>query len=145
MTTRSVILVTAQFIWLLLLILTGQFIVLDDRALLAIQILAALLGLWAIAAVGRRQMQIQPDVHPEAQLVTSGPFAKIRHPMYTSLLVFTAAAVAADYSLLRIGIWLALIITMLLKLNYEERLLHQHFSDYADYKKRSWRIIPWVY
>ena len=142
---RSLILISAQFLWLVMLLLTGRFLLLDNVPILLVQAAAIALGLWAIGTVGLSRVRVQPDVHPEASLVTSGPYAKIRHPMYTSLIIFTAAAIVADFTALRLGIWLALVVTMLVKLHYEEGLLDRHFPDYEKYRATTWRIIPWIY
>ncbi len=142
---RSILIVAAQLCWLVLLAVTGDFVVLDVVPLLLVQAAAILLGLWAITTMGLHQLRIQPEVHPNARLVMSGPYRWIRHPMYTSVLLFTAAALAADFSYQRAVIWIALLLTMHFKLHYEERLLCHHFPGYERYREQSWRLVPWVY
>jgi len=141
----SILLVGAQFLWLLLLAYSGIFISFDSVVPLIGQAIAVALGLWAIVAVGLHQLRIRPEVHPDARLIMNGPYRFIRHPMYTSVLLFAVCAVAADFSWLRLGVITALAATMVLKLLYEERLLDEHFAGYADYRNRSWRIIPWIF
>lgn len=145
MSFSSFLLVAAQFIWLALLAFTGEFFATSHLITLIIQAASILLGLWAILSVGRNQLRIQPEVHPDARLVMTGPYLLIRHPMYTSVLTFGAASVASDFSWLRLGIILALLATMISKLLYEECLLERHFDAYAEYRRTTWRIIPWIF
>jgi len=40
---------------------------------------------------------------------------------------------------------LVLVLTLLLKLHYEEALLCRRFADYPDYQQRSHKLLPWVF
>ena len=42
-------------------------------------------------------------------------------------------------------IWLALLMDLLLKLNYEENLLVEKLEGYDSYAKNSFRLIPFLY
>jgi len=107
---------------------------------LGLQISAILLGLWALKTMHLGHFNIVPDPMPDIQLVTTGPYAFIRHPMYASILLFFVP-IAADAWLA----FLALSITLLLKLHYEEFLLTQQLDDYPRYQTRSKKLIPFVY
>jgi protein-S-isoprenylcysteine O-methyltransferase Ste14 len=79
------------------------------------------------------------------EIVRAGPYRWIRHPIYTGLLLaFCGSALA-------LGQWRGLIGVALLlaaywrKIGLEERRLEQHFgAAYADYRRRSWALIPLV-
>lgn len=40
---------------------------------------------------------------------------------------------------------LGLVLTLLLKLHYEEALLCCRFADYLDYQQRSYKLLPWLF
>src|SRR5712675_1201973 len=64
---------------------------------IALQVLALLLFLWARITFGRRSFHVVAD--PTAGgLVTDGPYRYIRHPIYAAICLFTWAGVAAHWS-----------------------------------------------
>jgi protein-S-isoprenylcysteine O-methyltransferase Ste14 len=106
--------------------------------------LGVLLGLWAIATM-RLRVNIFPDVQDDQQLFTSGPYKYLRHPMYTAVLLVTLAWVMNWVNVLSLTLWLLLLTNLILKLNYEERLLQAKFKSYKSYMQRTKRLIPFVY
>jgi protein-S-isoprenylcysteine O-methyltransferase Ste14 len=80
-----------------------------------------------------------------AGLVTTGPFAVVRHPIYTGGLAFFAgyslfSSVAALLSTIALGLlWAA-------KLRVEERLLVSVYAGYPAYARRvRRRLVPFLY
>jgi protein-S-isoprenylcysteine O-methyltransferase Ste14 len=118
-----------------------------QNALTAIGAALAVVGItfaiWAARSLGA---SLTPFPKPLGTgLVTSGPFAIVRHPIYTGGLAFFAG-----YALL--ASVPALVLTALLgllwvgKMRVEERLLTTAYDDYAAYclhVRR--RLIPFVY
>jgi len=103
------------------------------------------LGCWAVVTMRLDNLSVRPDIKQNARLVRSGPYRVIRHPMYTAVLLTLAPLVVDKPSVYNIIIWIILLLTLLYKLNYEERLLKYHFEGYAAYMLESWRIIPYIY
>lgn len=143
-TTKSYILVFLQFFWLGWFAVTGHLIARHPLWLL-LEFFGLGLGLQAILVMRLGHFKVIPEVVEHATLNQRGPYRFIRHPMYSSLLITTAALVMDDPSWLRGFIWLALLITLVTKLSYEESLLLQKFPEYADYIKRTKRLIPFVW
>lgn len=79
------------------------------------------------------------------ELITSGPYAWVRHPIYTGLLLaFLGSAVA-------IGEWRGIVAVVLVgltfwrKLKTEERGMRELFGErYIDYSRRVSALIPFV-
>jgi protein-S-isoprenylcysteine O-methyltransferase Ste14 len=107
--------------------------------------LGLLLGLWALLTMRLSRLSVLPEVRAGAQLVTGGPYRLIRHPMYSALLVTALGLTLAASLPWRWLLWLALLINLMVKLRYEERLLGGHFSGYEAYRRQTWRLLPWVY
>jgi protein-S-isoprenylcysteine O-methyltransferase Ste14 len=77
------------------------------------------------------------------QVISSGPYAIVRHPMYTGGIVFMLAAP------LMLGSWWALIPAVvvcggiIVRLLDEERFLATNLPGYVEYRERvRWRLVP---
>lgn len=139
---RSYILVGVQFILIFFLAwYGGVFGGIVSNILL---VLALLLGFWAVMTMHFR-VSIFPEVRSDQQLFTGGPYRFIRHPMYTAVLLATFSWVMHRIDIISLFAWLCLLIDLMIKLFYEERLLREKFSDYEAYTMRSKRLIPWIY
>lgn len=104
----------------------------------------AAFGIGGAVSLGRFRT-IFPQPLAEARLVRSGPYAVVRHPLYTSLLLLALAWALAWHSVP--GLVLAVVMFAFLdaKARHEERLLLKKFPDYAGYARRVKRLIPWIY
>ena len=114
-------------------------------AALAIELSGLAIGAWAVSTVSLRHLRISPDVAPDARLVQRGPYRWIRHPMYLAVLAATLAVVLDHFTGARGTIWTILLIDLLAKLGYEERLLRQRFPGYDGYCRKTKRLLLFVY
>lgn len=136
--------VAIQFACLGLILLTGHLLA-DHLLLLAIELLGIGLGIWAILSMRIGNFNITPDPFKWSRLVTRGPYRYIRHPMYLALLCTTLPLVIDDFNLFRLAAWMVLLIDLLLKLQYEEKLLVYALEGYDHYVQQSARLIPFIY
>ena len=100
-------------------------------------------AVWAARTLGR---SLTPFPKPTAAgLVTGGPFAVVRHPMYAGgLAVFLGFSLLASVAALALTVALAFLWAG--KLRFEERLLVAVYGDYPAYRERvTRRLIPYVY
>ncbi len=112
---------------------------------LIIQSLGVFLGFWAIVVMSKSKLNITPVPREGSSLINSGPYRIVRHPMYSSLLLFLVPIVfyySSKMGFLVFGIFL---VNLILKLTYEEQLLLKTFNRYEVYKQYTWRLIPYVY
>jgi protein-S-isoprenylcysteine O-methyltransferase Ste14 len=140
---KSWLLVIIQFACLLGMVLTGP--IFARGVWLIVQVAGAVIGVWALAIMRLSRLNVLPDVRDDAELVRSGPYRYIRHPMYTSLLMMTGAMVASLFSVIRLVIWAVLLVNLLVKLSHEEKLLAARFAEYEHYRQSTKRLIPGVY
>lgn len=119
------------------------------------RVIAALAGLALIAAgitliVGgvvalRRQLTAFPRPLDGGRLIEDGAFGLVRHPMYGGGILFALgwASLAASVPTLACAVLLVLFFD--LKSRREEAWLGGVFQDYADYRRRTPRLVPWIY
>lgn len=117
----------------------------EAGAVLALMALTVGLFVAAARAMGRN-WSIVARTREDHELVTSGPFALIRHPIYTALFAFMLALALA------FGHWRGLILGVPLywfgtwqRIAEEERLLRAQFgAAYDGYAARVKRFVPGV-
>ena len=111
---------------------------------IAIQAAACLLMIWARLTFGLRSFHAAAN--PTAGgLVTRGPYRYLRHPIYSAVLYFVWAGIAAHPS--RATILVALLASGLLGIRMlaEEQLLLERYPEYAEYARRTPRILPFLF
>jgi len=86
------------------------------------------------------------SILPEGRrLVTQGPYAVVRHPLYLAEAVATLGVVInflSPWALILVAVQLGL---QMVRIHYEEKVLKEHFPEYEDYAKKTWRLIPGIY
>lgn len=86
------------------------------------------------------------EVAEGQRVITTGPYAVVRHPMYAGSLLYLAATPVALGSYWGLLAFLALAPFLIWRLFDEERFLSARLPGYADYcKKLRWRLIPGVF
>jgi protein-S-isoprenylcysteine O-methyltransferase Ste14 len=141
---KSAILVSLQFASIASLLFTTKHWRFSLSGLFFITT-AVLLVLWAGINMQQSKLRISPIPAENAQLVTTGPYKFIRHPMYTSILLGSAGLLFIYFSWFRLFIAAFLLSVLLFKLTWEEKMLSEKFPGYSDYKKHSKRIIPFLF
>lgn len=110
-------------------------------ALLAAGSVIAILG----ARMHGRNLSPFPAPPVDGKLIRRGIYGKIRHPLYTAVILGGlgwALAWASWPSALAAA---ALLPFLHAKSLHEERLLREKFADYRHYEARTKRFVPWLY
>ena len=141
---KSNILVTIQFTLIGLLIWGSVSFKLSVLSLVLISI-SFLLAVWAVVSMKESKLRISPIPAKEARMVINGPYRFIRHPMYTSIIFGMIGLLTIHFSVIRLIMFLALIVVLIIKLNWEEKMLLEKFSGYKDYRERTNKLIPYIY
>ena len=108
-------------------------------------ILGLALGAWALFCNRPGNFNIRPTPRVGGQLVQSGPYRWIRHPMYSAVLLVAAGCASSGASP-----WAALELALLaavlaVKATLEERWMLAEHPGYAEYRLRSWRFVPGLF
>jgi protein-S-isoprenylcysteine O-methyltransferase Ste14 len=86
-----------------------------------------------------------PRPHRTAALVTTGVYALSRHPIYGGLIIASAGWALWRMSGLHLMLAAVLATYLHAKSRHEETLLLRRFSEYAAYRARTKRLVPWVF
>lgn len=140
----STVLVLLQFSCIGILMYTGPVIPANAAGLLLFT-LAMVIALATTYAFRQSKLTVFPEPRRNATLISSGIFAYIRHPYYSSVLLYTAAMLTAHCSYWRLAVAITLLLVIVRKMVHEEKLLCQHFPDYAAYRQRTKKLIPFVW
>lgn len=86
-----------------------------------------------------------PKPRESNQLVTSGIYNYCRHPMYGGLVLAGFGLTLAMGNEVRMVMALLAFFIISEKASYEEKFLEELHHDYADYKKRTKKLIPYIF
>lgn len=111
---------------------------------IGIQVVAALWMVWARIVFGVRSFHAAANT-TEGELVTSGPFAYMRNPIYAAVVLFVWAGVAVHFSFVNALLGLAVLVGMLTRIYFEEQMLRARYPEYAEYARRVKRLVPLVF
>lgn len=141
---RGIALVAAQVIFCLILIVLGSGGLLHDVRLWPGVVLGVIVSASGVWAMRLSQVKLTPEPGTASTLCDRGIYHYIRHPMYAGLLLaFAMFAVVAG-----IGGWLAwlgLFAVLGAKMRIEESLWLERDPAYAEYRKKTKRLIPGVW
>ncbi len=88
---------------------------------------------------------VYPQIKSKAKLVTSGPYAFVRHPMYLFLAVIMFGVTLFNFHFQSLIGFTLLVLAISIKALKEEKLLTEHFPEYREYMSRTKRMIPWIW
>ncbi len=97
---------------------------------------------WTQAALGKEwspQLQLREEHH----LVTTGPYARVRHPLYTAMLGWGTALALVTANWVFVFLAVAVIAGLAARVPKEEQMMIEEFGDqYREYMKKTGRFFP---
>jgi protein-S-isoprenylcysteine O-methyltransferase Ste14 len=139
----SYALVGVQFISIISLVMQGSSIFTHPFPL-AVFCTGAGVGVYAIWHNQTHNFNIIPEIKENAELITTGAYAYVRHPMYFSVLLMMLGFLCAAPSTLNITVYGLLVGVLFLKARKEEKLWLKKCEEYHAYKVKTKSIIPFV-
>lgn len=143
MKKKGIAYVLIQFIAIFILLFYSNFYHYDW--LLSLRIVGIVLGLSAIWEVRSSKFSVFPELKRGACLIQTGPYKFIRHPMYSAILLFFIPTIVNAASIYSFIVFVVLLVNLVLKMSYEEKILKQEFKEYEQYSKKTYYIIPYIY
>jgi protein-S-isoprenylcysteine O-methyltransferase Ste14 len=112
---------------------------------LAIMAAATLLHVWARVHLGRNWTS-EVAIQQGHQLVTSGPYRLVRHPVYTALIALALGTAIVSGRILSLVGAITFAVAYVRKLRLEEQGLSATFgAQWDEYRRRSWALVPLIF
>jgi len=122
---------------------SGWLLVVVEIGGLIIYLTGFLLMGWALIGLGSNYQLGGSDPRTTDMLTVSGPYALIRHPMYTAALCIAFGLVCLTESLACLGAFIIYLVLILLLIPVEEEsLLRAYDGQYAAYRQKVRKLVP---
>ena len=108
---------------------------------LFLSVAGIIISLASVVALNKN-LSAFPTPKQSAELIQSGIYKYIRHPIYSGILFFTFGFSMYSENTLRLLIFFMLLILFRFKAAYEEKLLQDKYSNYTAYKKTTGMFLP---
>ena len=132
-----------SFILYGIFLIPGQPRTTDIRVLAASDICLACGMVWALYSLSylRNRFSIVPEARG---LITSGPYRFVRHPIYLGEMVAGLGLVLPTLISAHALVFAVFIAAQVARTFYEERMLKTVYPNYADYARRTRRLVPFI-
>jgi protein-S-isoprenylcysteine O-methyltransferase Ste14 len=123
-----------------------SLVLLEGLLAIGTMVLGLMLRIWAAATLGHyysRTLQIAQN----QKLVTSGPYARIRHPGYLGgLLLWSGFGVVSSNLVVMLVFPVMFLVIYLYRIAVEERMMVKELGpEYMQYQSRTRKLIPFIY
>jgi protein-S-isoprenylcysteine O-methyltransferase Ste14 len=109
---------------------------------LAVEIAGILFAFWARRHLGRNWSG-EVRIATGHQLIRSGPYKTIRHPIYTGVLAMYAGVMLVSGQIHALLAFLIITVTYWRKLRLEEKILSENFGpDWDSWRRATWALVP---
>jgi protein-S-isoprenylcysteine O-methyltransferase Ste14 len=101
---------------------------------------------WAATRQLGKQWRFQAAISEGHELIKTGPYRLVRHPIYSSMLMMlVASALAWTWWPMALAALVMFVIGTEIRVRAEERLLTEHFGDaYVEYRRHTRAYIPFL-
>ena len=112
------------------------------KGLLAFMVAIVLVSLWFL----RRQFSPFVKLQKDHKLIQSGPYRLVRHPIYLGYLMALPGVLLISCKFMALPMFVLNLLGILRQVRKEEELLAGHFGEeFEAYRRRTWRLIPYIY
>ena len=129
------------FTYLILLTPRSASVALWDSISTVMILVGTAMAILAVLDLGR-SMSIMPEAR---KLVTGGLYAHIRHPVYLAEEIAVLGLCLQFRNWLAAPILLVHLYFQIRRMDWEEGILARAFAGYAEYRQRTFRLLPGVY
>ncbi len=110
----------------------------------AVTLAGLLFAVWAREHLGANWSR-SVTIKRNHELITTGPYAVVRHPIYTGILAGFLGSVIALSQLRGLVAFALVFLALLVKLRMEEQWMRSQFGQtYADYAHHTAALVPWL-
>ncbi len=98
-------------------------------------------GLWYLGG----SLTPLPYPREDGQLVRSGVYGLVRHPIYSGVILLVLAIAVFQLSLSHLAAAIVFLVFFDAKARQEEAWLIEKYTDYEAYRQQVKKLIPWIY
>ena len=107
-------------------------------------VIGASFGVWARFTIGTN-WSVDVTLKEDHELIERGPYALVRHPIYTALFTMLLGTAIAYGQYENVVIFVAAVVIFTIKMRAEEHLMTEAFPDqYPEYRRRVKAIVPFL-
>ncbi len=111
----------------------------------AVTIAGLLFAIWAREHLGRNWSS-SVTIKQGHELITTGPYAVVRHPIYTGILIGFVGVAIALAQVRGLVVLVLIFLSFWMKLRMEERFMRSQFGEvYAAYAHKTAALVPYVF
>ncbi len=112
---------------------------------LAMTIIGVMFAIWARVKLGRNWSGIV-TVKQNHELIRTGPYALVRHPIYTGIMLAVFGTAIFDGEIRSILLMIATLTILAQKMKMEEQFMTEQFgSEYASYRLNTKALVPFLW
>jgi protein-S-isoprenylcysteine O-methyltransferase Ste14 len=108
--------------------------------------LGVALAIWARFVLGKNWAGVLTSITHGHELVQKGPYAWIRHPIYTGFIIGlfgTTLTIGTFASYIGFG---AALVALVIRMDFEERMLRKEFGDaHGEYVRKTDKLLPYIW
>ncbi|WP_407188926.1 methyltransferase family protein [Bradyrhizobium centrosematis] len=144
-------LILAMLAWLVLIGVDRRFESSDmplalQAAGFALFLLSTLITLWVFRENSFAAPVVKLQAERAQRVISSGPYAHVRHPMYSGMVLFFSGVSLLLGSWWGVAMVPILVLLFAIRIGIEERTLRDGLPGYADYVSRvRYRLVPGVW
>lgn len=127
-----------------LFLLEKKYLISTNIVAASVQALAVILMIWGRVTFGFRSFHAAANT-TKGKLVVNGPYRWLRHPIYASIIYFFWASFAAYPHIETLVAVLLINIGLVTRMLLEEKSLYATYPEYAEYAKKTKRVIPFLF
>ena len=90
----------------------------------------------------RKSFAVAPQPRDNVELIQSGIYKYIRHPMYSAIFFVTTGILVARFTPEAIVVAIVIVIFFAVKIHFEEKALRKKYGGYEMYMTKTGRIFP---
>jgi protein-S-isoprenylcysteine O-methyltransferase Ste14 len=100
------------------------------------------LWIWAQIALGK-EWSPQLQLREKHRLITTGPYARMRHPLYSGMILWAGGLALTSANWIFVAIALLVDSVFFIRVPREEQMMIEEFGEeYREYIKRTGRVFP---
>ena len=128
----------------LVFLIEKDYILSKNPISIIIQIGSIAFMIWARITFGLRSFHATANT-TKGELVTTGPYRWLRHPIYASIIYFSWASVISYPFIDTVAAVILISGGLFVRMILEEKSLKLTYDNYAEYSKHAKRIIPFLF